>query len=75
MELGGLSVLCCVGVEALTGLIWGVCRGDEEEGSFYCLLMRAFDVAPVFAVCTPGPLLLHPDWLCAGGGGHSVYFR
>lgn len=43
-------------------------RRDEEEGCVYCLLMRAFDVAPLFAVCTPGSLCLHSDWLSAGGG-------
>lgn len=37
-------------------------------GGFYCLLMGAFDVEPQFAVCTPGPLSLHPDWLSAGEG-------
>lgn len=31
--------------------------------------MRAFDVAPLFAVCTPGSLRLHSHWLSAGGGG------
>lgn len=43
-------------------------RGDEEVGCIHCLLMRAFDVAPLFAVCTPGSLRLHSDWLSAGGG-------
>lgn len=43
-------------------------RGDEEVGCIHCLLMRAFDVASLFAVCTPGSLRLHSDWLSAGGG-------
>lgn len=46
---------------------WQGGRGDEEEGRIYCLLMRAFDVAPLFAVCTPGSLRLHSDWLSGGG--------
>lgn len=41
---------------------------DEEEGRVYCLLMRPFDVAPLFAVCTPGSLRLHSDWLSPGRG-------
>lgn len=47
----------------------------KELGGVYCLLMGAFDVAPLFAVCTPGSLCLHSDWLSAGGGGHSAYSR
>lgn len=58
----------CVVVKALVAGL-GLGRGDEEEGSIYCLLMRAFDVSPLFAVCTPGSLRLHSDWLSAGGGG------
>lgn len=66
----------CVVVKALAGLEWVGGRGDEEEeGCIHCLLMRPFDVAPLLAVCTPGPLRLHSHWLSAGGGGDLAYPR
>lgn len=43
-------------------------QGLKGEICFYCLLMRAFDVALLFAVCTPGSLGLHSDELSAGEG-------
>lgn len=43
-------------------------QGLKGEICFYCLLMRAFDVALLFAVCTPGSLRLHSDELSAGEG-------
>lgn len=46
--------------------------GYDEKGVIYCVLMSSFDVPPLFAVCTPGSLLLASDWpsaAAAGGGG------
>lgn len=54
-------------------------QGLKGEICFYCLLMRAFDVALLFAVCTPGSLGLHSDELSAGegeaGGGRLGIFQ
>lgn len=47
-------------------------QGLKGEICFYCLLMRAFDVALLFAVCTPGSLGLHSDELSAGEGEAAI---
>lgn len=67
-QCAGLWSVCeCVCMCLPTSRTWWGGRGGEEEGHMHCLLMRAFDVAPLFAVCTPGPLRLHSDWLSGGG--------
>lgn len=76
-QCAGLWRVCvCVCMCCGKSRTWWGGRGDEEEGHIHCLLMRAFDVAPLFAVCTPGPLRLHSDWLSGGGvvGGWATRY-
>lgn len=46
--------------------------GYDEKGAIYCVLMSSFDVPPLFAVCTPGSLLLASDWPSAAAAGGTA---